>query len=88
MGGKVQWVFLPDLLSNDLLILRLGPPGAKKEHYWRPKWVNNYSYYNINADTLPIAALSAMQYGRVLDCLIRYVVIVDLVLVPIYVLKA
>ena len=81
-------MLLPYSLSNYLLILRLSPPGAKEEHYWRPKWVNNYSYYNINADTLPIAALSAMQYGRVLDCLIRDVVIVDPVLVPIYVLKA
>ena len=71
MVGKEQWVVLPYSLSKDLMGLRLSPPGVKEDFYWRPKWVNDYSYSNINTDTLPIALLSAIQYGRVLDRLIR-----------------
>ena len=36
-------------------------------------WIGDYSYYPINAEYLPIAVLSAMQYGQALDHLIREV---------------
>ena len=39
----------------------------KEERDQQPRRIDDYSYSNINTDTLPIAALSAMQYGRVLD---------------------
>ena len=52
----------------------------KEERDQQPRWIDDYSYSNINTDTLPIAALSAMKYGRVLDHLIREVVVSDPVL--------
>ena len=50
-------------------------------------WIGSYSYSNSNYKTLPIATLSAMQYGGTLERLIREVVIVDPTLGPIYILK-
>ena len=51
--------------------LRLIPPGVKEERYQRPRWLGDYRYFKTNAETLPVACLSAMQYGWSLDALIR-----------------
>ena len=40
-------------------------------------WLGDYSFFKTNAETLPIASLSAMQYGRALDRLIREIVYAD-----------
>ena len=87
MVGKGQWVVLPHLVAKDLLGLRLIPPRVKEERHQRPRWFGDYSDFNSNEETLPIAAQYAMLYGRALDRLIRDTVIVDPALVPIYVLE-
>ena len=66
----------------------LSPPGVKVERDPRPRWLGDYSFFKTNAKTLPIASLSAMQYGRALDCLIREIVYADPVLGYVYLLKA
>ena len=50
--------------------------------------LRNYSFTSIDAKTFPIAALSAIQYGRALDRLIRDLVISYPSLGPVYVLEA
>ena len=52
--------------------LRLIPPGVKEERYQRPRWLGDYRYFKTNAETLPVACLSAMQYGWSLDATIGY----------------
>ena len=86
--GKRQWVVLPYSVSKELPGLSLIPLGVKNEHDRRPKWIGYYSYSKLNSETLTIATLFAMQYRRMLDSLIREVVITEPVLGPIYVLKA
>ena len=88
MVGTGQWVVLPYSVAKDILGLRLIPPGVKEEQDLRPRWLSDYSYSNLNTETLPIAALSSMQYGRALDLLIREVVIEDPGLVHIYAMKS
>ena len=88
MVGKGQWAVMPCLVAKELTGLGLIPPGVKEERDRRPRWLGNYSYYNLNAENSPIAALSAMKYGRALDGLIREVVTADSTLGPVYVLKA
>ena len=51
----------------------------KEERDQRPRWLSDYFYTNINSDSLPIAAISVIQYGRYLDRLIREFMIADLV---------
>ena len=77
MIEKGQWVVLPYSLAKGLQGLRLSPPGVKVERDRRPYWLGDYSFLKTNADTLPIACLSAMQYGRALDRLICEIVYAD-----------
>ena len=59
----------------------------KEERDQRPRWLSDYFYSNINSDSLPIADISVIQYGRYLDRLIRELVIEYPSLGPVYVLK-
>ena len=67
---KGQWVVLPYSVSKRLPGLRLSPPVVKVEQDRRPRWIGNYSYFKTNAENLPVACLSAMQYGWALDRLL------------------
>ena len=60
----------------------------KVERDRRPRWLGNYSYFKTNTETLPVACLYAMQYGRALDRLISEIVYVDPALGYVYLLKA
>ena len=77
MIEKEQLVVLPYSVAKGMSGLRLIPPGVKVERDRRPCWLGNYSYFKTNAETLPIACLSAMQYGRALDRLICKIVYAD-----------
>ena len=79
---------LPDLVAKMLPGLMLSPPGVKVEQERRPFWFGKYSYFKANAETLPVACLSSIQYGRALDRLLCKIVFADLALGPIYLLKA
>ena len=71
MVEKVQWVVLPYSVAKGFPGLRLIPPGVKVERDPRPFWLDDYSYFKTNAETLPVACLSTMQYGRALYRLIH-----------------
>ena len=71
MVEKRKWVVLPYWVAKGLPGLSLVPPGVKVEQDRRPRWLGDYSYFKNNAETLPVACLSAIQYGRALDHLIR-----------------
>ena len=88
MIEKGQWVVLPYSVAKGLLGLRLSQPGVKVERDQRPCWLGDYSYFKTNAKTFPVSCLSAMQYGRALDRLIRKIVYADPELGYVYLLKA
>ena len=88
MVEKGQWVVLSYLVDKGLLGIRLSPPGVKVERDQRPHWLGDYSYFKTNAETLPVAFLSAMQYGRALDRLIREIVYAYPARDYVYMLKA
>ena len=79
---------LPFSVAKRLPGLGLSPPGVKMEQDRRPRWIGNYSYFKTNAETLPVACLSTMQYGWVLDGLLREIVFADPSLAYVYLLKA
>ena len=72
---KGHWFFLPYSVDKELPGLRLIPSGVKEDRYRRLQWLGDYRYSNLNSKTLPISALSTMQYFRALERLIREVVI-------------
>ena len=88
MIEKGQWVVLPYLVAKGLPGLRLSLSGVKVERDRRPCWLGNYSFFLTNAETMPIACLSVMQYGRALDRLIREIVYAYLALGCVYLLKS
>ena len=88
MVEKGKWVVLPYPVAKRLPGLRLSPPSVKLEQDRRPSWIGNYSYFKTNAETLPVACLSAMQFGWALDCLIRKIVYADPALGYVYLLKS
>ena len=88
MVGKGKWFIFPYLVTKEIPGLRLSPAGVKEERNRRSRYLGNYSYSNLKSKTLPIAAISAMQYCRALERLIREVVISNPALGPVHVLKA
>ena len=64
------------------------PPGVKVEQDKTIHWHGDYSYFKTNAKTLPVACLSVMQYGWVLDRLLHEIVFAEPALGYVYLLKA
>ena len=62
--------------------------GVKQEKYQRRGWLVDCSYSNINAEKLPIAALSVMQYRWSLNHLFGELFVADPTLRHVYVLKS
>ena len=60
----------------------------KEERDWQPQWLGDYSYINLNYNTLPIATLHTIQYGQALERLIREVFITEPALGSMHTLKA
>ena len=75
-------------MSKELLGFRLIPLGVKRERDWLPRCLGDYSYSNLNSETLPIASMYTMKYDRALKHLIREVVIADPALGTVHALKA
>ena len=87
MVGKGQWVVLTYSVARELPGLRIRPHVKKEERDQKPRWIGGYSYSNINSNSLTISTLYIIHYEQDLYRLIRYVVIEDPALGPIYVLK-
>jgi hypothetical protein len=62
MINKGQWVVLPYLAVKDLPSLQISPPGVVPQCKCRLRWIVDYSWWDINADTLPLMAMDAMQF--------------------------
>ena len=87
MVEKIQWTMLHYSVDKRLPGLRISPQGIKVERDRRPHWLGDYIYFKTNAETLPVACLSSMQYSCALDCLLRELVFADPALGPVYMLK-
>ena len=88
MVEKGQWVVLPYSVAKRLPGIRPSLPGLKVEQDRRPLWLGDYSCFKTYAETLPVACLSAIQYGRALDRLLREIVFADPSLGYVYLVKA
>lgn len=74
MMQKGQWVILPYDDVKDLPNLRLSPPGVVPQRERRPRWIVDYSFYDVNQETLPLV-LDSMQFGRALERLLREILL-------------
>ena len=87
MINKGQWVVLPYSAVRHLPGLRVSPPGVVPQRERRPHWICDYSWWNVNADTLPLAAMEAMQFGHALDRILREILLADPALGPVQLIK-
>jgi hypothetical protein len=67
MIHKGQWVVLPASMALDLEGIRLLPPGVVDQRERRPPWICDYTWLQVNEDTLSLVALEAMQFGHALE---------------------
>ena len=82
-----QWVILPASAVESLPGLQVSPPGVVPQRKRRPRWICDYTFSGVNGDTLPLAALDAMQFGHALDRILREIILADPSLGPVQLMK-
>ena len=87
MISKDQWVVLPFELVENLPGLRLSPPGVVPQRDRRPRWICDYSYSDVNEETIKLYADEAMQFGHALDRLLRQILLADPSSGPVKIIK-
>jgi hypothetical protein len=87
MINKDQRMVLPYLAVRHLLGLHISPPGVVPQWERCPRWIVDYSWWNVNQETLPLAAIKAMQFGHALDCILREILLANPRLGPIALMK-
>jgi hypothetical protein len=63
---KKYWVVLPASLLRHAEGLKLSPLGVVPQHERRPRLICDYTFYEVNQETVPTAPPEAMQFGHTL----------------------
>ena len=71
MCRKSYWIVLPYKDVQHLPNLRLSPLGVVPQRERRPRIIVDYTFSEVNQDTISQAPLEAMQFGRALDRLLH-----------------
>ena len=87
MINKGQWLILPASAVKEWPGLRYSPPGVVPQRGRRPRWIVDYSFWGINEETLPLAALESMRFGTALDRILREILLADPAFGPVYLMK-
>lgn len=74
MVDRATWIVLPYHRLRHLHNLRISPMGVVPQHERRPRPIVDYSYSDVNGNTVALAPPEAMQFGRALERLITQVV--------------
>lgn len=81
------WVVLPQDVVMDWPSLRVSPLGVVPQRNRRPRLIVDYSFSDVNAETVPLAPTEAMQFGRALQRVISTIVHADGRYGPVYLAK-
>ena len=87
MIQKGQWLVLPSSAVQDWPGLRYSPPGVVEQRERRPRWIVDYSFWGINEETLPLAAVESMQFGLALDRILREILLANPEFGPVNLMK-
>ena len=71
---RATWLVLPYNVMRHFPNLRVSPMGVVPQLERRPRPIVDYSFSGLNANTIRIAPVKAMQFGRALERLITQVV--------------
>ena len=78
-----HWLVLPYYAVRSAPDLRISPLGVVPQRDRRPRPIVDYTFTNINADTLKLAPTAAMQFGKALERLLYKAAQADLTKGPI-----
>jgi hypothetical protein len=71
---KGFWLMLPYRVVKRLFKqLRVSPMGVVPQRERRPRLIADYSYYDVNDDTVKLAPAEAMQFGRALERILYHI---------------
>ena len=68
---KGYWMLLPYELVKDLPELRISPLGVVPQRERRPRVIVDYSFYDVNRDTVKLAPQESMQFGKTLSRMLQ-----------------
>jgi hypothetical protein len=77
MVERGQWMVLPYSVVRDMDNLRIAPIGVVPQHDRRPRTIVDYTYYRLNAETVPLAPSESMQFGKTLPRVLQRIVNAD-----------
>jgi hypothetical protein len=81
------WMVVPYAAVRHWRDLRLSPIGAVPQRDRRPRLIVDYSFSDVNAETVQLAPPEAMQFGRALHRVLRRIVEADGRYGPVYLAK-
>jgi hypothetical protein len=87
MVDRATWMVLPYHRLRQLHTMRISPMGVVPQHDRRPRPIVDYTYSNVNAETVPLSPQESMQFGRALERIISQVVHSDPRFGPVQFLK-
>ncbi len=87
MINKGQWIVLPYSEVTHLPGLCISPPGVIPQRDRQPRWIVDYSWWNVNDDMLPLAAMESMQFGHALKHVLSKILLANPAFVPVYLIK-
>jgi hypothetical protein len=87
MINKGQWIVLPYSAVQHLPGLRVSPPGVVPQREHQPRWICDYSLWDVNADTLPLTTMEAMQFSHALECILHEILLANPSFGPVYLIK-
>ena len=74
-----QRVILPASAVSELPNICMSPSGCVPQQNRRPRWICDYSWSDVNTETLDLAAKDSMQFGHALDRIsVRYCWLIQL----------
>lgn len=81
------WVVLPYSAVADWLHLRISPLGVVPQRDQRPRLIVDYSFSDLNTETIQLAPPEAMQFGRALQRVLTTIVHADRRYGPVFLSK-
>ena len=87
MIKKGQWAILPESVALQLEGLRVSPPGVVPQRDRRPRWICDYTFSDVNPETVNIVPREAMQFGHALDRILREILLANPSHGPVHQLK-
>ena len=75
MIKKGQWAILPASVALGLEGLRVSPPGVVPQRDRRPRWICDYTFSDVNPETVNLVPREAMQFGHALDIILREILL-------------